>query len=498
MEIYSEQKDNKNDPSARLTILYILALSAIALLTILGQVLVQHAIADHQHDAKIVNLSGRQRFQSQGIVKMLLILTDTTQQLTIEKRNYYQNRLDQFLANWHKYHIGLKDGYLSDHNYKVKNSPTIDSLFTVLEPHFQAVYKSASEINSLQHQGIKDNVHTIQSLREIVLAHEFVFLDNMDQIVYQFDKEATAKVNEMKKVEVVIMFFTLFVLMLEGIFIFRPAVLHIDNTIQQLIESENNIKIVNNQLLEINKKLESAQAELMVVEQEKYKQQLNEQKIRSASLIQGQDSERRRIAIELHDGIGQMLTALKLAMDNLHGSKHLPEKESHQASEIKGLVSDVLKEVRGISFNLMPSVLNDFGLVSALSMLAEKAGVSSGVHVIFEHNMDPRKRLDKKVEVGLYRIAQEASNNAIKYSEASVLKISLKEEANTLAMNISDNGKGFNIKKLNEKIREEKKFSIGLNSMEERASQLDGEFRIISSVGKGTKIYVKLSGKFTS
>jgi signal transduction histidine kinase len=176
----------------------------------------------------------------------------------------------------------------------------------------------------------------------------------------------------------------------------------------------------------------------------------------------------------------------------------LPDKELNQAQNIKNLITDVLTEVKGISFNLMPSVLNDFGLVSALSILAEKAGNSSGAEVIFEHNLDTRKRLEKKVEVGLYRIAQEAMNNSLKYSEASVIRISLNENANTLAMNVSDNGKGFNIKMLNQKIREEKKFSIGLNSMEERTSQLEGEFRILSSIGKGTKIYVKLSGKFTS
>ncbi len=487
------------DPSARLTGLYILALSAIAILTILGQVLVQRAIGNQQHDSKIVNLSGRQRFQSQGIVKMLLILSDTSQKLSAEKKTYYQVRLDQFMNNWYSHQIGLKQGYLPEHNYQVKNSETVDSLFNVIEPHFQAVYESAVSIRELLNlPDSKANFIRVKALSDTILEHEFIFLDIMDAIVYRFDKEATYRVNEIKQFEIIIMFITLFVLMLEGIFIFRPAVLHIEDTIEQLIESENNIKIVNNQLLEINQKLASAQADLMMAEQEKYKQQLNEQKIRSASLIQGQDSERKRISLELHDGIGQMLTALKLAMDNLIMSKNLPDKEAHQAGDIKNLVGEVLKEVKGISFNLMPSVLNDFGIVSALSILAEKAGTSSGAEVVFEHNLDIRKRLDKNVEVGLYRIAQEAMNNSLKYSEASIIRISLSESQNTLAMNVSDNGKGFNIKKLNQKIREEKKFSIGLNSMEERANQLGGEFRIVSTIGKGTKIYVKLSGKFTS
>jgi len=492
--------NTNEDPSARLTGLYITALSVIAILTIVGQILVQRAIGNQQHDAKIVNLSGRQRFQSQGIVKMMLILTDTSQHLSPQKREYYINRFDQFLSNWHHHQNGLKQGYMPEYDYQVKNSQTIDSLFTAIDPHFQAVYKSSVAIRELLSSpySIRNNMIRIRALKDTVLNHEFLFLDTMDQIVYRFDKEATHRVNEMKDIELIIMFITLFVLMLEGIFIFRPAVLHIESTIEQLIQSENNIKIVNNQLLETNQKLESAQADLMLAEQEKYKQQLNEQRVRAASLIQGQDSERRRISLELHDGIGQMLTALKLAMDNLIMSRHLPEKEATQALDVKNLVTDVLKEVKSISFNLMPSVLNDFGIVSALSILAEKASTSSGAEVVFEHNLDTRKRLDKTVEVGLYRIAQEAMNNSLKYSEASVIRISLAETQNTLAMNVSDNGKGFNIKKLNQKIREEKKFSIGLNSMEERASQLGGEFRIISSVGKGTKIYVKLSGKYTS
>ena len=497
--MFAKKKVNSkyHDPSAKLTGWYITALSVIAILTIVGQILVQRAIGNQQNDAKIVNLSGRQRFQSQGIVKMILILTDTNQRLSPEKRAYYVKRCNQFLTNWHHHQIGLRQGSLPEYGYHVKNSKTIDSLFKAIEPHFQAVYTSTVAIRTLLNS-TQINRAKISALKETVLSNEFLFLDLMDQIVFRFDKEATDKVNAMKDIELIIMYITLFVLMLEGIFIFRPAVLHIEGTIQQLVDSENNVKIVNNQLLEINQKLESAQAELMLAEQEKYRQQLNEQRIRSASLIQGQDSERKRISLELHDGIGQMLTALKLAMDNLIMSKHLPEKEAEQANDIKKLVGDVLKEVKGISFNLMPSVLNDFGIVSALSILAEKAGSSSGAKVVFEHNLDTRKRLDKKVEVGLYRIAQEAMNNSLKYSEASEIRISLNEGSNTLAMNVSDNGKGFNIKTLNEKIREEKKFSIGLNSMEERTNQLDGEFRILSSVGKGTKIYVKLSGKFTS
>jgi two-component system, NarL family, sensor histidine kinase DegS len=493
------QKNRWNlDPSYRLSILYILALSAIALLTIWAQILVQSAIQNQQHDAKIVNLSGRQRFQSQGIVKMVLILTDTSQKLAPVRKEYYKQRLDKFLTNWYKHQFGLKSGNMPEYNYHVTNSEKIDSLFDAAEPHFQAVYKSVSVMKQIiDTNNVVAKLSFVRAQRDTMLAHEFLFLDTMDRIVYQFDDEATQKVNDMRQIELVIMFVTLFVLMLEGIFIFRPAVMHIDNTIQQLIDSEINIKVVNNQLLEANTMLESAQAELMLAEKAKYRQKLNEQRIRSASLIQGQDAERRRISLELHDGIGQMLTALKLAMDNLVASNHLPEKEKSQALEIKNLVSDVLKEVKGISFNLMPSVLNDFGLVSALSMMAEKAGGNSDVKVLFEHNLDPKKRLDKKIEVGLYRIAQEAINNAIKYSESSQIKINLSGTSDSLALNISDNGKGFNIKKLNQKIREEKKFSIGLNSMEERASQLGGEFRIISSVGKGTKIYVKLLGKHT-
>ena len=500
--MFAKKKVNSkyHDPSAKLTGWYITALSVIAILTIVGQIMVQRAIGNQQNDAKIVNLSGRQRFQSQGIVKMILILTDINYKLSPEKRSYYMMRCNKFLTNWQHHHIGLQQGNMPEYDYRIKNSNTIDSLFSKIEPHFQAVYTSATAIIVLLNNAdSKRNDKTkISDLKEIILSNEFLFLDIMDQIVFRFDKEATDRVNAMKDIELIIMYITLVVLMLEGIFIFRPAVLQIEFTIEQLLQSELNVKIINNQLIETNQKLESAQAELLMAQQEQYRQQLNEQRIRSASLIEGQDSERKRISLELHDGIGQMLTALKLAMDNLMVSKNLPEKESKQAGNIKNLITDVLTEVKGISFNLMPSVLNDFGIISALSILAEKASSSSGADVIFEHNLDSRKRLDKKVEVGLYRIAQEAMNNSLKYSEASVIRISLNESSNTMAMNVSDNGKGFNIKMLNQKIREEKKFSIGLNSMEERTNQLDGEFRIVSSVGKGTKIYVKLSGKFTS
>lgn len=221
MEENKKVFSKNQDPSARLTGLYIVALSAIAILTILGQVLVQRAIGNQLHDAKIVNLSGRQRFQSQGIVKMLLVLSDTSQKLSDEKRVYYKERLEQFMDNWYRHQIGLKQGYMPEYDYQVKNSKTIDSLFTAIEPHFQAVYNSAISINELLNIADLDSrLPRIRAMKDTILNHEFIFLDIMDKIVYRFDKEATDKVNEMKHIELVIMFITLFVLMLEGIFFF--------------------------------------------------------------------------------------------------------------------------------------------------------------------------------------------------------------------------------------------------------------------------------------
>jgi PAS domain S-box-containing protein len=221
---------------------------------------------------------------------------------------------------------------------------------------------------------------------------------------------------------------------------------------------------------------------------QRFKQTINEQKIKTASIIEGQEKERRKIARELHDGLGQMLTALKF---NIEGLKELPDKnEKLKLDEIKKMLFETIAEVRKISFNLMPSVLNDFGIAPAFKHLSELVSRSSNINVVFE-NTSKIERLPKTLEINLYRIMQEALNNAIKYAEADEVKVKLKNNDEFLQLEIADNGKGFTASKVKSKSKLDLSGN-GITNIQERTSLIDGNFRIETAPGEGTKIFIKV------
>jgi signal transduction histidine kinase len=182
-----------------------------------------------------------------------------------------------------------------------------------------------------------------------------MFLETMDKIVFQYDREAKEKVNTLRKIELILLAITLGVLALEGFFVFRPAVLSLRDSIRKLIEAEKQAFKMNEELA---------------------KQKMREQTLRTASLIEGQEEERKRLSRELHDGLGQMLTALKFGIENMGNYATYTEKGQEALEELKKMVGQTIQETRTISFNLMPSVLNDFGISSALKILVSQIPAS--------------------------------------------------------------------------------------------------------------------------
>ena len=209
----------------------------------------------------------------------------------------------------------------------------------------------------------------------------------------------------------------------------------------------------------------------------------------SGARVQAQEEERRRISREIHDGLGQLLTAIKLNLEILEDS--LPSKEEgvKRIGDVKQLLDSVLKEAREISYNLMPSVLDDFGLGPGLQSLCEQFSKSTGLKVSFhEHGFN--ERLSPDVEIGLYRIVQEALNNVAKHGEAKEVDVQLVRHANRLRMTIEDDGKGMETGIMTRK--PSGSGGTGLVSMRERATSFGGLFMIDSTPGKGTMINVEI------
>jgi signal transduction histidine kinase len=478
----------------RLTRFYVIALTVIAVLSISGLLFIRRTISNHYDDSRVVNVAGRQRMLSQRLTKLALLRTTGLSAADTVS-------FDSLLHSWSQTHIQLRNGRLQmEKAYMVRKSATLDSMFGRIDPYFQSMYRSFGRINN-PNSSLSDR----QAALQIILRDELPFVQQMNDIVFQFDTESFEQVKTLERIEWLLTIATLLTLLIEGIFIFRPVVSHTRSVIHRLTKSENALQVANNRLeitiheLEAtnqhlgasNRKLVETQAELLRTTEEKYQLQLAEDNIRSAALLEGQEEERRRFARELHDGIGQMLTGLKLHAEKLKSVSFQDEKQRTRFAELCDLIADIIQTTRQISYNLMPSTLSDFGLGATLQLLAEQTTRSSGIEIIFEGDRDG-KRLTPAMEIGLYRIAQEALHNAIKYAGAQTICITLQQNARKIQLSVEDNGKGFSTKALPKK--ENASLIVnGLENMKTRARLLNGEFTITSKPKKGTTVKVSVN-----
>lgn len=230
--------------------------------------------------------------------------------------------------------------------------------------------------------------------------------------------------------------------------------------------------VLGKSLLEMRKQLEDFRDK---------EEKLNKRK--ALFLLEGQENERRRVARDLHDGLGQWLTGLKLKIA-------AADIATEQKNELKEITSETIEEVRRITNNLMPSVLVDFGIDAALRQITTNLQKASQVNIQYTyHKKDVISILPFEVSITLYRIAQEALNNTIKHSEASVVKMTLIENQNEINLSIEDNGKGFSIDTTKRK-------GNGLKNMEERVKLLNGTFSI-QSKNEGTALLISIPLTFS-
>lgn len=222
---------------------------------------------------------------------------------------------------------------------------------------------------------------------------------------------------------------------------------------------------------------------------ERIEKSVKEQHYRSALILEGQEEERKRLSRELHDGVGQMLSALKLLLESLTASSKPMQMRLEDA---KGLMKSIIQEVRRVSFNLTPSSLDDFGLVAAVNKFCEEINGVTKTTVRFDNKTRFINRLESNIETNLYRIIQESVNNALKYAKATKITVSFSHNINSLNISIIDDGKGFDYDRVDRSGHFEKA-GHGIFNMRERTSYIGGTFKIESKPGKGTQIFITLS-----
>jgi len=194
------------------------------------------------------------------------------------------------------------------------------------------------------------------------------------------------------------------------------------------------------------------------------------------AVIETQETERKRLAEDLHDSVGQVLSAIKL---KLHRLDKLNEVEgvNELLIDTRKLTDECIQEIRNIIHNVLPPVLTDFGLIDALKALCTKMDENTSIQVTFSKKLDDM-RFPSQIELTLYRIAQELFGNAVKHSEATSIHVDLSKQGNTLVMSFRDNGKGFDIDSV--------KHGFGLKNLRSRASLINGKIDIYSKPSSGT------------
>jgi signal transduction histidine kinase len=208
-----------------------------------------------------------------------------------------------------------------------------------------------------------------------------------------------------------------------------------------------------------------------------------QQDLATKAIINAEENERKRIAADLHDGVGQMMSAAKMNLSAFE-SEVLFKDEAQKISfeNLISLVDESCKEIRNVSHQMMPNALLKSGLSSAIKEFLDK--IDNRIIKISLYAEGLQERLDSNTETVLYRVIQECVNNVIKHSAASKLDISLIKDADGISVTIEDNGRGFDIADKN-------KFDgIGLKNINSRVTFLKGTVDFDSSPGRGTLVAI--------
>jgi signal transduction histidine kinase len=208
-------------------------------------------------------------------------------------------------------------------------------------------------------------------------------------------------------------------------------------------------------------------------------------KMLSKRVLQVQEAERRRIAIDLHDELGQSLTAIKIRLQ-MHGRDDSVTADDLIAQTIHGVDSTLL-HVRQLAQALRPAVLDDLGLTAALRWLVRQAEQRGDFELTFKAVV-AASRFDPEVETAYFRVAQEALTNVARHARATQVNVDLVHECDELVMRIADDGAGFEVASM--RARAASGESLGVLGMRERATLVGGRLEMLSSPGKGCTVWL--------
>ncbi len=204
------------------------------------------------------------------------------------------------------------------------------------------------------------------------------------------------------------------------------------------------------------------------------------------AIITTEENERKRFAKDLHDGLGPLLSTVKMSLSALD-QRINDQTGTDILNNTNHLVNEAINTLKDISNNLSPHILSNFGLSSALSAFVAKINKTKAIEIDFKSNME-KIRLETEKEVVVYRAACELINNSIRHSGASRIEIDLNKHEKFITLQFYDNGRGFDTSALSNEDRK----GMGLSNIDTRVKSVDGVFILESTPGKGTSALIKI------
>jgi PAS domain S-box-containing protein len=207
-----------------------------------------------------------------------------------------------------------------------------------------------------------------------------------------------------------------------------------------------------------------------------------------SAVIKAEEQERERISRDIHDGLGPLLSTIKLYVNELESGDLEPGEKSEMLKQTNELINEAISSSRAISNNLSPHLIMDFGLVKAVEAFCKKVNLAQKVRISFENSLDP-VRFDQTVEIVLYRVITELINNTLKHASASKIEIYLEMIDQVLQMTYLDDGIGFD----KDKAMGAEAGGMGLKNIVSRLKSINGNYRIHSRPGAGFLVVVEIN-----
>ncbi|MGD9992016.1 MAG: sensor histidine kinase [Salinivirgaceae bacterium] len=203
------------------------------------------------------------------------------------------------------------------------------------------------------------------------------------------------------------------------------------------------------------------------------------------AIIQTEEKERKRFAKDLHDGLGPLLSTVKMSISAILNNKINNQQEILENTNV--VINEAISSIKEISNNLSPHVLTNFGLVSAIKNFSHKINETKSVNITLSSNME-NERFDHNVETILYRASCELITNTLKHAKAKNIQLNISKHINTLTIQFHDDGQGFNPDKTLTNVNS----GMGFSNITSRIKSINGVFILNSSPGKGTNALIKV------